>query len=179
MAVAPRLIGCRLSTRFEGVLTELVIDEVEAYGGSDDPASHAFNGRSERNVSMFEAAGTLYVYRAYGIHWCANVVTGRVGDPAAVLIRGGIPSTGMETMKVRRGRSDRLADGPGKVCAALGITGDHDGSSLEDGPVRLAAADRPYAGDIEAGPRIGISRATERPWRFVARGPGRSSLALS
>jgi DNA-3-methyladenine glycosylase len=179
LAVAPRLLGCRISTMFEGVPTELVIGEVEAYGGSDDPASHAFRGRSPRNASMFEVAGTLYVYRAYGIHWCANVVTGPVGDPAAVLIRGGIPSRGVETMKARRGRSDRLVDGPGKVCAALGITGAHDGVSLADGPVRLEAAHRPYDGDIEALPRVGISRAADRPWRFVARGGGRSSLALT
>jgi DNA-3-methyladenine glycosylase len=178
-AVAPRLIGCRLRTAFDGAVTVLLIAEVEAYGGGDDPASHAFRGGTPRNASMFESAGTLYVYRSYGIHWCANVVTGTAGDPAAVLIRGGVPTAGVDTMKARRGRSDRLAAGPGNVCAALGITGAHDGFSLAAGPVWLEVPSEPRGIDVEVGPRIGISRGVDRPWRFVARGLGRSSLAVT
>lgn len=177
LAIAPQLIGWRLRTSFDGKPTEVTITEIEAYGGEDDAASHAFRGRTPRNASMFGPAGTLYVYRSYGIHWCANVVVGRTGKPAAILIRGGLPATGLEVMEARRDRSDHVADGPGKLCAALGITGEHDGSSLTHGPVRLAAPDRPRRGAIEAGPRVGISRAVDRPWRFVARSSGRSSLA--
>ena len=175
--VAPRLLGWHLETAFDGLTTAIVITEVEAYRSAGDPASHAYRGPTRRNASMYEAAGTLYVYRSYGIHWCANVVTGPAGDASAVLIRGGRVVLGIDRMRERRGRADHLVDGPGKLCAALGITGADDGSSLFDGPVRLLG-NRP-AGDftIEATPRIGISRATRRPWRFVARPGDGSSLA--
>lgn len=174
--VARRLLGCRLSTDFDGAPTTVVIDEVEAYGGANDPASHAYRGHTKRNRSMYGEAGTLYVYRSYGVHWCANVVAGPWDEPAAVLLRSGLPLAGAETMERRRGRDDHLADGPGKLCAALGITGSDDGTSVIDGPVRLTIAPLPKAATIEAGPRVGISRAVERPWRFVARITDRSSL---
>lgn len=177
LAAARQLLGWRLSTTLDGVTTTIAIVETEAYGGSDDPASHAYGGRTNRNSSMFDAAGTLYVYRSYGVHWCANVVTGPAGEASAVLLRGGVPVVGAEVMKDRRGRDDHLTDGPGKLCAALGITGAHDGTSLEHGPVRLMP---PMSRDpirVEEGRRIGISRAVERPWRFVARGIDGSSLA--
>ena len=175
--VAPRLLGWHLATAIDGNTTEIVITEVEAYQGAGDPASQAYRGPTRRNASMYAPAGTLYVYRSYGIHWCANVVTGPAGDASAVLIRGGRVVVGIDRMRERRGRVDHLVDGPGKLCAALGITGADDGSSLIDGPVRLVG-DHP-AGDftIEATPRIGISRATVRPWRFVARHGDGSSLA--
>lgn len=166
--VAPRLLGLRLATEFEGERTEVVITEVEAYGGADDPASHAFRGRTKRNGAMFEAAGTLYVYRSYGVHWCANVVTGQSGFASAVLLRGGAPAAGVERMRERRGVADRVADGPGKLCAALGITGDHDGSSLVEGPVRLMQVHGDGGAAYETRPRIGITKAVDRPWRFVA-----------
>ena len=175
--VAPRLLGCRLATVFAGETTEIVINEVEAYGGVGDPASHAYRGRTLRNAPMYDEPGTLYVYRSYGIHWCANVVTGPKGEASAVLIRGGHPVVGIDRMRDRRGRSDHLADGPGKVCAALGITGDDDGSSLVDGRVRLVAGASAERLVVETTPRIGISRATERSWRFVARTSDGSSLA--
>ena len=177
LAVAPRLLGCRLATAFDGDPTEIVITEVEAYGGVGDPASHAYRGRTPRNAPMYEAAGTLYVYRSYGIHWCANVVTGPKGEASAVLIRGGHPVVGLERMRDRRGRVNHLTDGPGKVCAALGITGGDDGSSLIDGPVRLIAGDPLGVLSVETTPRIGISHAVDRPWRFVARSSDGSSLA--
>ena len=126
---------------------------------------------------MYEEAGTLYVYRSYGLHWCANVVTGPAVEPAAVLIRGGHPMVGIDRMTERRSRTDHLTDGPGKVCAALGITSNEDGSSLIDGPVRLIVATLDDAIAVEATPRIGISCATTRRWRFVARPTNGSSLA--
>ena len=126
---------------------------------------------------MYEEAGTLYVYRSYGIHWCANVVTGPTGEASAVLIRGGRGTVGIDRMRKRRGRTDHLTDGPGKVCVALGITGNDSGSSLFDGPVRLIVDAPVEAFIIETTPRIGISRATKRCWRFVARPTDGSSLA--
>ncbi len=148
------------------MVTEVVLTEVEAYGGPDDQASHASNGQTRRNRSMFGPAGTLYVYRSYGVHWCANVVTGPVGTGEAVLLRAGRPIDGEEVIRQRRGRSDHLCDGPGKLCQALGITGVHDGTSLEDGPVRLIPAQE-TPGTVVATPRVGITKATDRLWRFV------------
>ena len=172
--VARRLLGHRLSTDFGGT-TAVVIEEVEAYGGADDPASHAYRGRTVRNTSMFGPAGTLYVYRSYGIHWCANVVTGSEGTGEAVLIRGGRVVEGMELVRARRGRRDHLTDGPGKLTQALGISGDHDGTSVLAGPVRLEVGPAPDLAPVLRTPRIGISREAERLWRFVVAG-GREPL---
>jgi DNA-3-methyladenine glycosylase len=174
--VAGQLLGWRLMTEFGGRTTEIVINEVEAYGGTEDSASHAYRGRTARNASMFRGPGTLYVYRSYGVHWCANIVAGPEGEASAVLLRGGAPTIGIGAMERRRGRSDHLSDGPGKVCAALGITGDHDGTSVIDGPVRLIRGVLPEGTTIDSGPRVGIKTATDRPWRFVARVAGGSSL---
>lgn len=149
--------------------TSVRLTEVEAYR-EDDPASHSHRGPTAFNRTMFDRGGLLYVYRSYGIHWCANVVTGPPGEGRAVLLRGGDPVDGVAEMTRRRGRPDHLTDGPGKLCQALGIDGSHDGMDLLDpsSPIRLLAGDLlPVA---EATPRIGISRAVDRPWRFVARG---------
>jgi DNA-3-methyladenine glycosylase len=169
---ARRLLGMRLRTGAGPTLTEVELTEVEAYGAADDPASHAHRGLTTRNRAMFGPPGTLYVYRSYGIHWCANISVGPEGQAGAVLLRGGRVTQGRQLVVVRRGRHDHLTDGPGKLCQALAITGDHDGTSVLSGPVRLLPAARVIAAEeIEATPRIGISRATERAWRFVlARG---------
>lgn len=164
--VARRLIGCLLTTRVQGATTSVRLSEVEAYGGSDDPASHAYGGPTERNRSMFLAPGHLYVYLSYGIHQLVNIVTGPEGEPAAVLLRAGVPIEGSEVMQRRRGRSDHLADGPGKLAQALGLTLAHDGLSLDDAGVSLMAP--PTVHPVRATPRIGISKAVERPWRFIA-----------
>ncbi len=165
--VARRLLGMRLRTEFgPGRVTEVLITEVEAYGGSDDPASHAYRGISDRNRSMFGPPGTLYVYRSYGVHWCANIAAGPEGTGRAVLLRAGLPLEGETIMQQRRGRSDHLTDGPGKLTKALGITSEHDGTSVLDGPVRLLEGTSEAAG-IVVTPRVGISRAKDRPWRFV------------
>lgn len=167
VSVAPELLGMRVRTRFGGELTEVVLFEVEAYAGPGDPASHSAVGPTPRNRPMWGPPGTLYVYRSYGLHWCMNVVTGPEGVPGAVLLRGGAAVAGVEVMARRRGRPDHLADGPGKLCAALGVTGGENGTSVLAGPVRLLAR-RGRAPDHVATPRIGITRATDRPWRFVA-----------
>jgi DNA-3-methyladenine glycosylase len=169
LEAARALLGRRLRSEVGGETTEVILTEVEAYDGADDPASHAFGGVTPRNRTMFGPAGHLYVYRSYGIHWCMNVVAGREGRASAVLLRGGRPARGVAVMMRRRGREDHLTDGPGKLCAALGVTGDHDGVSLRSGPLRLLDGP-PADGEITATPRIGISKATERPWRLVLRG---------
>ena len=162
---APGLLGRRLVSDVAGERVVVILTEVEAYGGDDDPASHAHRGPTRRNRAMFEAAGTLYVYRSYGIHWCANVVCAPQGVPAAVLLRGGRLVEGAAVARRRRGRADHLCDGPGRLAKALGITGDLDGGSILDGPLRLEG--EPATGTVVATRRVGITRATEREWRWV------------
>ncbi len=165
-AVAEALIGATLTTEGPEGQTSVTITEAEAYGGSDDPASHAWRGQTARNSPMFGPAGTLYVYRSYGIHWCLNVVTGAVGDPQAVLIRAGIPHQGQELIVQRRGRLDHLADGPGKLTQALGIDGSMDGCHFERvESLSIVAPKR--APTVVWKPRVGLTRAIERPWRCV------------
>jgi DNA-3-methyladenine glycosylase len=166
LAAARQLLGWRLRTEFGGEPTEVVLTEVEAYAGFEDPASHAYRGKTQRNRSLFDAPGTLYVYRSYGLHWCMNVVIGDEETPNAVLLRGGHPVVGRRVMVRRRGREDHLADGPGKLTQALGVTGADDGSSLVNGPVRLLPGEP--TSDLTTTPRIGITKAADRPWRFVA-----------
>jgi DNA-3-methyladenine glycosylase len=168
--VAQRLLGARIRTSFRGAVTEIMLTEVEAYAGSDDPASHAYRGPTPRNEAMFGSPGLLYVYRSYGLHWCMNIVVGEEGLPHAVLLRGGEVTEGLGTIQHRRGRRDHLTNGPGKLCEALGVTGDHDGTSVIDGPVRLVPGNLPVDRRILATPRIGISKAVDNPWRYVAAG---------
>ena len=166
LAVARALVGSVLVTIGPAGRTSVIITEAEAYGGADDPASHAFRGRTERNAPMFARAGTIYVYRSYGLHWCLNVVTGGVGDAQAVLVRAGEPGEGRSLMEERRGRSDHLADGPGKLTAALGIDGWFDGKHLEElDNLTITPPGRPVTVDWK--PRVGLTRAPERPWRCV------------
>jgi DNA-3-methyladenine glycosylase len=164
--VAPRLIGWRLETRIGGEITAVILTEVEAYDQTD-PASHSYRGPTRRTAAMFGPPGHLYVYRSYGIHWCMNVVTGPEGHGAAVLLRAGRPVEGEEVMVRRRGRATQLCDGPGKLTQALGITDAHDQLELrQDGVVRLTPTGE--SPTVIATPRIGITKATEKPWRFVA-----------
>lgn len=171
LEVAPRLLGCKLRTEFDESITEVTLTEVEAYAGELDPASHAYRGATRRNRSMFGPPGTLYVYRSYGIHWCMNVVVREEGVAHAILLRGGAPARGRTEMERRRGRHDHLADGPGKLAQALGVTGEHDGTSVIDGPVRLIPGTFDAPVEVSATPRIGITRATDHLWRFVATPP--------
>ena len=182
LTVAPELLGCVLvRTGEDGVRRAGRIVEVEAYRGASDPASHAYRGPTLRTEVMFGPAGHLYVYRSYGIHWCANVVCGDAGMAAAVLIRALEPVDGVDAMTAARPKARRITDvasGPGKLCAALGITADDGGSDLcvaGTGRVTLLAIDGPI-GHVLRGPRIGISAATEKPWRFwIAGNPHVSS----
>ena len=119
---------------------------------------------------MFGPPGHLYVYRSYGIHWCANLVCGEEGKGAAVLLRALQPTAGLDRMRARRGLDDArlLCSGPGRLTEALGITGDHDGLPLDRPPFELYARPEPVA--VATGPRVGITRATDVPWRYVLRG---------
>lgn len=169
--VAPQLLNQVLVTP-DGAAR---IVEVEAYWGEHDPASHAHRGPTPRNATMFGRAGLLYVYRSYGIHWCANVVVGHEGAAAAVLLRAGEPLDGLGAMRARRPRVRRgvdLTNGPGKLCAALGIDGSADGDDLldPDGAVRLCSDGTPPPATPLVTTRVGITRAVERPWRFVVPG---------
>ena len=166
--VAPRLLNALLIVG--GRICRII--EVEAYRGSEDPASHAHRGPTRRNATMFGRPGLLYVYRSYGIHWCANVVVGRAGVAEAVLVRAVDPVAGLEAMRSDRRaviRDVDVANGPGKLCQALGIDGRHDGVDLCDpaSPVRLARDGTAPPPAPTVTNRIGITVAVDRPWRFV------------
>jgi DNA-3-methyladenine glycosylase len=171
--VAPDLIGATLLV--EAVGGRIV--EVEAYD-QQDPASHAYRGRTPRNAAMFGPPGHAYVYRSYGIHWCLNLVCGGEGVPEAVLVRALEPTRGLELQQSRRGveKLRQLCSGPGKLCQALGITREHDGLALDAPPFRLDA--RGDVPEIVTGPRIGITRATELSWRYGEAGSPFLSRAL-
>lgn len=162
--VAPGLVGCTLLV--DGVGGRIV--EVEAYDQTD-PASHSYSGPTARNRSMFGPPGHAYVYRSYGIHWCVNLVCGGPCASAA-LVRALEPTTGLEVMSARRGTDDAtlLCSGPGRLCQALGITGEHDGLPLDEPPFELLAPDAPT--DVVRTRRIGITRAADLEWRYCERG---------
>ena len=163
--VAPALLGARLLVNGVGG----AIVEVEAYDGAD-PASHGFRGPTPRNASMFGPPGHAYVYRSYGIHWCLNLVCEDEGSAAAVLVRALEPAHGLDAMRERRGLEDErlLCAGPGRLCQALGVTREHDGLPVDEPPFALALPAVPVT--VATGPRIGISVATELPWRYAVAG---------
>lgn len=173
--VARALLGARLVSAVEGARCGGVIVETEAYGGADDPASHAAvrAGRTRRNRSMFGPPGHAYVYRSHGVHWCLNVVTGAEGDPQAVLIRGLEPLEGGAVMERRRGGRRPTAAGPGRLCQALGIHGGLDGHDLSQGVLRLEPGWTVPDARVGVSGRVGVRAAADRPLRFYVLGsPG-------
>jgi len=177
LEVARDLIGCTFL--FDGVGGTLV--EVEAYR-ADDPASHSYRGRTARNAVMFGPPGRLYVYFTMGLHFCVNVVCQTEGEAAAVLLRALEPTAGVELMRRRRGLDDvrALCSGPAKLTQALGITREHDGLAACDGD-RAVFLSRPGGAGphVARTPRIGVSSAADKHWRFVAAGSGFLSRPLS
>lgn len=161
LEVAKKLIGATLLVDGVGG----IIVETEAYD-REDPASHSFPGPTPRNAVMFGPPGYVYVYLSYGIHWCLNFVCREAGHGAAVLIRALEPTSGIAQMIERRGQQDRrlLCSGPGKLGQALAITHALNGRRIDQPPFSLTAAPLPVR--VVIGPRIGISKAVEQPWRF-------------
>jgi len=170
--VARRLLGQIVVSDIGGRRTVGRIVETEAYLGRDDPASHGYRARrTRRNASLFEPPGTAYVYFTYGMHWCLNAVTEAAGVPAAVLIRALEPLEGLEMMRRRRGGGNvpdrQLCSGPAKLCEALGVTRREDGVPLTGGRLRILRSPSRQRLAIIVTYRIGITRATDWPLRFL------------
>ena len=175
--VATALLGAVISSNCgDGTAVSVRLTEVEAYAGAHDPGSHAFRGRTARNAVMFGPAGHLYVYFTYGMHWCANVVCGVDGEASAVLLRAGEVIDGIEVARSRRpsARTDRdLARGPARLASTLGLDRADNGLDLFDpaSRVRLRPGAEPVPESaIRRGPRVGLARAADRPWRFWVAG---------
>ncbi|HKB51185.1 MAG TPA: DNA-3-methyladenine glycosylase [Solirubrobacterales bacterium] len=166
-AVARDLIGCRLF--YEGCGGTIV--ETESYE-RDDPACHAYVGLTKRTEVLFGPPGRAYVYLSYGIHSLLNAVAEPDGEAAAVLIRALEPTSGLEAMRARRGgRPDNeLCSGPGRLTEALGVGLDANGADLTLDPFLLLSPESGWSGQVITGPRVGISKAIERPWRFSLAG---------
>ncbi len=172
LEAAPRLLGWYLCRQTPAGLVKARIVETEAYHQSD-PASHSYRGNTPRTWPMFEAGGRLYVYFTYGRHYCLNIVVGQKGVGEAVLIRGAEPADGLEIMRTNRGITDitQLANGPGKLAQALGITDRKlSGKILNKSSIWLEPPDKAVEPrDIVIATRIGISRAAHQPWRFYTK----------
>ena len=165
--VARDLLGCTLSVRRQDGAASGRIVEVEAYGGPGDPASHSAMYRSERVRIMGTTGGLVYTYRSYGVHTCFNVVAKPFEETGAVLVRALEPIEGIDRMERRRGVAERrlLCSGPGRLCQALGLTlNDHGRDVVSDQEIAIEAGDPPAV--VASGPRVGITREVERPWRF-------------
>jgi DNA-3-methyladenine glycosylase len=168
--VARELLGASIISKLGPQQLSGIITETEAYLGRDDPASHAYQGRRHPgNENLYGAPGTWYVYRSYGIHWCANLVCGKPAPGGAVLLRGILPIEGLSLMRRRRGGiGDRqLTNGPGKLCQAMGITRALDGRLMWRSAVEIVAGKGSPLGTLLVTPRIGITKAVEWPLRFV------------
>ncbi|WP_375478182.1 DNA-3-methyladenine glycosylase [uncultured Jatrophihabitans sp.] len=170
-SVAPRLLGAVVTSSVGGARVAVRLTEVEAYEGLDDPASHAFRGRTTRTAVMFGPPGHLYCYFTYGMHWCANVVCGVDGVAAAVLLRAGDVVDGVDVAFARRPAARRPADlarGPARLATCLALDAAQNGIDLlaVDAEVQLGgvAARRPRT--LATGPRVGITAAAHRPLRF-------------
>jgi DNA-3-methyladenine glycosylase len=170
--VARELLGAILEHASpDGVASGRIV-ETEAYLGPHDPACHAVAGRTERTWHLHGPPGVAYIYFIYGAHWCFNAVTREEGHGSAVLVRALEPVRGVDLMRRRRPRARRdpdLTNGPGKLCAALGIDGGLDGARLDRGPLKIYAGDPVDDATVEVTPRIGITRAADWPLRWLVR----------
>jgi DNA-3-methyladenine glycosylase len=190
VTVAPRLLGCVIEHETPDGLVAVRLTEVEAYTGQADPASHAYRGQTARNAVMFGPPGRAYVYFTYGMHFCVNLVCLPEGTASAVLLRAGQVVAGAELAMARRavrsgavardlargragdlagGRAGDLARGPARLCQVLGITRQQNGADVCDpaSPLRVRpGAAGPAAASISAGPRVGVTAAADRPWRY-------------
>lgn len=172
--LAPKLLGKLIARKLESGFLVGKIVEVEAYRGKDDEAAHTFNGKTRRNEVMFREGGYLYVYFTYGMHFCANVVCGKVNEGSAVLIRGIEPLFGIEKMKLHRFGIKRLFDkeiinltnGPAKFCKAFSITKRENGTDLTSSEIFLLDSEKIQKKNIVVTQRIGIKKSVELPWRF-------------
>jgi DNA-3-methyladenine glycosylase len=175
LRLAPRLLGAVLVSDVGGARVAVRLTEVEAYEGADDPASHAFRGRTARTSVMFGPAGHLYCYFTYGMHWCANIVCGVDGVASAVLLRAGEVVEGADVAFERRPAARRAADlarGPARLATSLALDRGTNGMDLCDpaSPVRLQSLPSRRPRGVLSGPRVGIAVASERPWRFWLEG---------
>lgn len=175
--VAPELLN-KILLREDGRCARIV--EVEAYAGSEDPAAHSFRGKTARNATMFGPPGHLYVYFTYGMHWGSNAVCGEIDEGAGVLLRAAQPLGGLELMHLARPTAKRqidLANGPGKLSQAFGINREFDGADLVSGDhgIRIVSDGTPPPASPAIGPRVGISKAVDLPWRWSV--PGHPSVS--
>jgi DNA-3-methyladenine glycosylase len=181
--VAPELLGCVIEHQTAAGLVAVQLTEVEAYAGASDPASHAYHGKTARNAVMFGPPGHAYVYFTYGMHFCVNLVCAGNGSASAVLLRAGRVIEGEELARTRRSRGAALvpfrdlARGPARLCQALDIDRSQDGADVcvPDSPLRMRWPDagttvRSADKKVASGPRVGVSRAAEVPWRFWIEG---------
>jgi DNA-3-methyladenine glycosylase len=177
VAVAPDLLGCVIAHETAEGVVAVMLTEVEAYEGESDPASHAYRGRTARNAVMFGPPGHVYVYFTYGMHFCMNLVCQADSGASAVLLRAGRVIEGVPLARIRRSRraprtpprEADLARGPGRLCEALSVDRSHDGADAcgPASPLRAFAAETVIvAAGISRGPRVGVSRAADVPWRF-------------
>jgi DNA-3-methyladenine glycosylase len=172
--VAPELLGCVVETETPEGLVAVRLTEVEAYAGEDDPASHAWRGPTPRTEVMFGPQGHVYVYFTYGMHWCANLVCASDDVAAAVLLRAGEVVEGGALARERRGPKPplrRLASGPANLASALGLDGAWHGRDVTHatGAIRVRRGPAVAAPELLTGPRVGITRAVDVPWRFSLR----------
>ena len=171
VAAAVRLLGCTVEADTSDGMVAVRLVEVEAYRGADDPASHSYRGRTDRNAVMFGPAGHLYVYFVYGMHFCANVSCLDDGEPGGVLLRAGEVVSDLAVARARRPTARRdvdLARGPARLASLLGLTRERNGLDVttDASPVRLRAGAPVPADRVRTGPRVGVATAREVPWRF-------------